>query len=232
MKKIDSSKSTNEIAKKHLYCFPGLAASSQIFEYISLPEDQVEIHLLEWKLPVALGESIPEYVTRICQDIHHEKPILLGVSFGGIIVQEISKIIEVEKVIIVSSIKTHHELPKRLRVIRDTRAYKLFPAKMAENLEDYTKFFLGDFLKKKAELYKMYMSVRDANYMKWAIYNVLHWKQETPPEDVIHIHGTDDVVFPHKHIKDFIPIEKGKHEMILTKAKAISKVLEEVVLDS
>jgi pimeloyl-ACP methyl ester carboxylesterase len=216
--------------KKHLYCFPGLAASKQIFEYISLPEDQVEIHLLEWKLPLSLDESIEDYVVRICEDIHHEKPILLGVSFGGIIVQEISKILEVEKLIIVSSIKTHHELPKRLRVIRDTGAYKLFPAKMAENLEDYTKYFLGDFLKKKAELYKMYMSVRDANYMKWAIYNVLHWKQETPPEGIIHIHGTDDPVFPHKHITNFIPIENGKHEMILTKAKVISKVLEEVVL--
>ena len=217
------------MSKKHLYCFPGLGASSKIFEYISLPEEMVEIHLLDWKLPMSLEERIEEYAARICEEIKHENPILLGVSFGGMIVQEMSKIIPTEKVIIVSSIKTHHELPNRLRVIRDTGVYKLFPAKITENLEDYTKYFLGDFLKKKAELYKMYLSVRDADYMKWAIYNVLHWKQETPPEHLIHIHGTDDHVFPHKHLQNFIPIEGGKHEMILTKAKMISNVLRDLL---
>ena len=217
------------MAKKHVYFFPGLGASPKIFEYISLPKDQFEIHLLEWKLPLSIEESIESYASRICEDIKHENPIVLGVSFGGIIVQEISKVIEVEKVVIVSSIKTHHELPNRLKVIRDTKAYKLFPAKIAENLEEYTKYFLGDFLKKRAELYKMYLSVRDADYLKWAIYNVLHWKQENASEDVIHIHGTDDHVFPHKHIENFIAVEKGGHEMILTKAKAVSSILKDVL---
>lgn len=213
------------MSKQHLYCFPGLGASSKIFEYISLPEDEFEIHLLEWKMPLSLNESIQEYATRICDEIKHENPILMGVSFGGMIVQEMSKIIPTERVIIVSSIKSHHELPNRLKVIRDTRAYKLFPAKIAENLEEYTKYFFGDFLKKRAELYKMYLSVRNADYMKWAIYNVLHWKQETPSENIIHIQGTDDHVFPHKHIKDFIPVEKGTHAMILMKAKTISQII-------
>lgn len=213
------------MSKKHLYCFPGLGASSKIFEYISLPKDEFEVHLLEWKMPLSLNESLQDYAARVCNDIKHEKPILLGVSFGGMIVQEMSKIIETEQVIIVSSIKTHHELPNRLKVIRDTRAYKLFPSKIAENLEEYTKYFFGDFLKKRAELYKMYLSVRNADYMKWAIYNVLHWKQETAPQNILHIQGTDDHVFPHKHIKDFVPVEKGTHAMILMKAKTISQII-------
>ncbi len=218
------------MAKKHLYCFPGLGASTKIFELLKLPEE-IEIHLLEWKIPLSIEESIEEYAQRICYDITHKKPILLGVSFGGMIVQEMSKLIETEKVIIVSSIKTHHELPNRLKVIRDTGAYKLFPAKIAENLEEYTKYFFGDFMKKRAELYKMYLSVRDPEYLKWAIYNVLHWKQEVPQKNLLHIHGTADHVFPYKHIENFIPVENGKHEMILTKAKAISKIIKESVID-
>lgn len=216
--------------KIQLYCMPGLGASPKIFEYISLPEDWFDIHILEWKIPLSLEESIEDYSQRMCEDIKHKNPVLVGVSFGGMIVQEMAKIINVQKIILVSSIKSHHELPNRLKVIRDTKAYKLFPAKIAENLDEYTKYFLGDFLKKKAELYKMYLSVRNAEYMKWAIYNVLHWKQETPPENILHIHGTDDHVFPHKHIVNFIPIENGKHEMILMKAKSISKIIEENLL--
>lgn len=214
---------------KHIYLFPGLGASPKIFEYISLPKDQFEIHLLEWKIPLSLEESIEDYAARICEDVRHEQPILIGVSFGGMIVQEIAKIIEVEKLVIISSLKSHHELPKRLRLIRDSKAYKLFPSKIAENLDQYTKFFVGDFLKKRAELYQMYLAVRDADYLNWAIYNVLHWKQETPREDIIHIHGTSDHVFPHKYINGFISVEDGPHEMILTKGKKISKILEDIL---
>lgn len=218
--------------KKHLYCFPGLGASPKIFELISLPQDQFEIHLLEWKIPISLEESIEDYAARICEDVKHENPIIMGVSFGGMIVQEMSKIKNFEKVIIVSSLKSHHELPNRLKVIRDTKAYKLFPAGIAENLEEYTKYFFGDFLKRKAELYKMYLSVRNPEYLKWAIYNVLHWKQEVPPSNLLHIHGTDDPVFPHKHIQNFVAIEDGKHEMILTKAKAISEIIRKSILEA
>ncbi len=217
------------MSKKHVYCFPGLGASPKIFEYISLPKEKFEVHLLEWKLPLSLDESLESYAARICEDIHHDKPILLGVSFGGMIVQEVAKLIEIEKLVIVSSLKSHHELPKRLRLIRDSKVYKLFPARIAENLEEYTKYFFGDFLKKRAELYKMYLSVRDADYLNWAIYNVLHWKQDSAPKNIIHIHGTSDHVFPHKYIKDFIAVENGAHEMILTKGKKVSSILEEVL---
>ena len=140
------------MSKKHIYCFPGLGASTKIFEYINLPKESFELHLLEWKMPLSLNESIQEYAARISKDIIHENPVLVGVSFGGMIVQEISKVISTEKVIIISSIKTHDELPKRLKVIRDTRAYKLFPAKIAENIEEYTKYFFGGFFKEKSRV--------------------------------------------------------------------------------
>ena len=211
---------------KHLYFFPGLGASSKIFEHISLPKEKFEIHLLDWKIPTSVDESLQEYAARMCEEIHHQNPILIGVSFGGILVQEMAKIIATEKVIVISSIKSHHELPTRLRVIRDTKAYKLFPAKIVKNIEDYTQYFLGDFLKKRAELYKMYLSVRDETYMQWAIYNVLHWKQEKPAENLVHIHGLEDNVFPIKYIQNFIPVTKGTHVMILMKAKTISSEIE------
>jgi len=90
--------------KKHIYFMPGLGANSKIFEYISLPKDRFEMHLLEWKIPVSEEESIEDYAKRMTGEIKHQNPILLGVSFGGVLVQEIAKIIAVEKVILVSSI--------------------------------------------------------------------------------------------------------------------------------
>lgn len=213
--------------KKHIYFFPGLGASSKIFEYISLPKDQFEIHLLEWKIPESINESIGSYAGRMCKEVHHDNPILIGVSFGGILVQEMSKIIKTEKIIIISSIKSEAELPTTLKILRDTKAYKLLPVKIVQNIEDYTKYFIGDYLKKRAELYKMYLSVRNTKYMQWAIHNVLNWKQKEVPSNLVHIHGERDTVFPVKFIENYIPIEKGTHVMIIHKAKTISKLISE-----
>ena len=97
--------------KVQLYCVPGLGASPKIFENLDLPEDWIDIHFLEWKIPLSLEETIEHYAERMCRDIHHKNPILLGVSFGGVMVQEMAKVIDTKKIILVSSIKSHHELP-------------------------------------------------------------------------------------------------------------------------
>lgn len=207
---------------KHLYFVPGLAANPKIFERLEFPEELYQLHFLAWKIPLSTEESISDYAKRMCKEIQHENPILIGVSFGGVMVQEMSKHIATEKVIIISSIKNNAELPKRLQLAKLTKAYKLLPTKVIINIEDYTKYFLGDYLQKRAELYKLYLSVRDPLYLYWALHNVLHWTQTSTLEGIIHIHGTEDNVFPIKHIKNAICIDKGTHVMILTKAKTIS----------
>ncbi|MGG8495709.1 alpha/beta hydrolase [Tenacibaculum sp. TC6] len=212
--------------KTHLYFVPGLAANTKIFEYISLPQEHFELHFLEWILPSDTNESIESYAKRMCNFIQHENPVLIGVSFGGIMVQEMSKHISCKKVIIISSIKNNKELPKRLRLAQVTKAYKLFPTKVVSNIEKYENYFFNDYLKKRAELYKIYLSVRNENYLHWAIYNVLHWQQSECHPDIVHIHGNKDEIFPVKNINNAIIIENGTHVMIINKAKTISKILE------
>ena len=211
--------------KKHIYLVPGLAASSKIFENLNFPKDRFELHYLEWLLPLSEDESIEKYAKRMAELVTEEKPILIGVSFGGIMVQEMSKHLKVQKIILISSIKSRSELPIRLKLIEKTSLYKLFPAKYISNIEDYSMYAFGDFAKKRVKLYKEYLSVRDENYLTWAISNVLNWQQAKPLNNTLHIHGVDDHIFPIKHIKNCIKIEKGTHIMILNKAKSIRKII-------
>ncbi len=215
--------------KTHIYFVPGLAASPSIFEYLELPLERFEIHYLDWLIPQSQNESISDYAKRMCDRISHKDPVLIGVSFGGIMVQEMSKIISVKKTVIISSVKSKKELPKRLRVAKATKAYKLFPTKAVTNLEKFAQYAFGNTAKKRVDLYRKYLSMRDENYLPWAIYNVLHWQQEEPLPEVIHIHGNNDGVFPSKHIKNCTIIEGGTHVMILNKAKQISKLLEAII---
>lgn len=210
------------MSKIHIYFVPGMAANSKIFEHIQLDQNVYECHFLEWKIPVSKDESIQAYAQRMCAEITHKNPVLIGVSFGGIMVQEMSKQIACDKIIIISSIKSNQELPKRFKFAASIKAYKLLPAKFIENLDSYIDYFLGEYQQKKIEAYKKYMSVRNAEYLHWAIFTVLHWQQNDVLDNITHIHGTKDEVFPMKHISDAISIENGTHTMILTKAKKIT----------
>jgi len=216
----------NKIA---IYFVPGLAAGPEIFENLNLSQDKYNIHYLEWKKPLALEESISNYAMRMSEEVKEENPVLVGVSFGGIMVQEMSKFINTKKIILVSSIKTNHELPRLFKLAKFTKAYKLFPTNIVSNFEDYNKYFLGKSLKKRAKTYSKYLSVRSKTYINWSISAVLNWEQDKSSKNIIHIHGTDDNVFPLKNIDNCITIKDGSHVMIITKAKKVSKIIDEVL---
>lgn len=215
------------MSKTHLYFMPGLAAGPEIFHNLTFNPDLYELHYLTWKSPLQLDETIENYAKRITDEIKHKKPVLIGVSFGGIIVQEMSKFIETQKIIIISSVKSKHELPKRYKLAAKSKIYKLFPTQIVTNFENYAKFFIGKSLEKKAKMYKKYISVIEESYLKWSIHNVVNWEQEKTIANITHIHGTEDNIFPFKNIKNCIKIEDGNHSMIILKAKQISKLIHE-----
>ena len=122
-------------SKTHIYLVPGLAASSKIFEFLNFDEDKFSIHLLEWLLPKGSNEPLENYAYRMSLLVKQQDAVLIGVSFGGILVQEMSKFLNPKKVIIISSVKSYNELPNHLKLLKKTKAYKLFPVKAVENLE-------------------------------------------------------------------------------------------------
>ncbi|RZN80290.1 MAG: alpha/beta hydrolase [Winogradskyella sp.] len=213
----------------HVYLMPGMAANPSIFEHIKLPEDQFKIHWLEWKIPTK-KESLESYSKRIIKDIKHNNPVLLGVSFGGILVQEMSKHMSLRKLFVVSSVKSHHELPKRLKLLKYTKAYKILPTQLVGNVDLLAKYAFGETIKKRVELYKKYLSVNDKAYLDWAIKEVVCWDQETPNSEATYIHGDKDFVFPHSTNGDCIVLKGGSHIMIINKYKWFNENLPKLIL--
>ena len=210
---------------------PGLASGPSIFENIKLPEEQFEMYFLEWFLPIE-NESIESYALRMTQKITHNNPVLIGVSFGGVLVQEMAKIIKTDKVIIISSVKTNKEFPSRFKIARNTKAYKLIPTQLLADIEKLVKYAFGDnIVAKRLKLYEKYLSVRDKHYLDWAIETILCWNQKEINEAVIHIHGDTDEVFPIKHIRKCIVVKGGTHIMILNKFKWMNENLPKLILN-
>ena len=213
----------------HVYFMPGMAANPTIFEHIKLPEDNFKVHWLEWVIPNP-NESIEGYAKRLAQNVKHENSVLLGVSFGGIMVQEMSKFLTLKKLFVVSSVKCSNELPKRMKIAKKTKAYKLIPTRLLSNVEALARYAFGETVSKRIELYKKYLSVNDKRYLDWAIEQMVCWKQDTQIPNIIHIHGEKDGVFPMYNIKDCITVKGGTHIMIINKYKWFNENLPKLIL--
>jgi hypothetical protein len=213
-----------------VYFMPGLAASPKIFERILLPEESFQIILLEWEIPLD-KETLADYAKRITKKITHANPVLVGVSFGGILVQEMARFVEARKVIIISSVKCNAEFPRRMKFAKTTKAYKLIPMKLLMNVENLAKFSFGDKINQRLKLYEKFLAVRDQRYLEWAIEQVVLWDRCEIDENVIHIHGDLDEVFPMKYIKKCTVVKGGTHIMILNKYKWLNENLPKIILE-
>jgi len=215
--------------KTHIYFVPGMAANAKIFEHIKLPEAVFETHYLEWEIPLA-KESLETYALRMTKKVTHKNPILLGVSFGGILVQEMSRFIATKKVVVVSSVLHENEFPFRIKFAKKTKVYKLMPMHLFSDIEKIAKYAFGEKISHRAELYKKYLSVSDEKYLNWAIEQLVNWKQTQVLTNVVHIHGNKDKIFPVKYIKgNVIEVINGTHIMIINKYKWFNENLPELL---
>ncbi len=213
----------------HVYLMPGMAANPTIFKNLQLPEDKFELHLLEWFVPEK-NMSISDYALKMSEHVHHKNPVLLGVSFGGMLVQEIARHISTKKVIIVSSVKHESELPKRMVFAKYTKIHKLLPTGLVNNLDLLAKYAFGETVNKRLELYEEYLSVKDKYYLDWSIDQIVNWRQGHKPAHLVHIHGERDAVFPIVNIDNCIHVENGTHTMIIHRTKWFNEHLPAIIL--
>ena len=96
---------------------------------------------------------------RMCEDIQHKNPVLIGVSFGGVLAQEMSRFIDLKKVIIISSVKNTNEL--RLAV-------KGYP----KNMKQYGDISLWDVSNVQNMKRMFYRSQFNGDISRWDVSNV------------------------------------------------------------
>ena len=78
-------------------------------------------------------------------------------------------------------------------------------------------------------VYEELIKKSDTAFNKWAVSALLHWKNTTIPENIIHVHGTHDKILPYKYITCNYTIKQGGHLMVMEQAATISKMLREII---
>ena len=213
---------------KHIYCISGFGADERAFSKLNFGNN--DVHFLPWLLP-STKESIDEYAMRMSKQIQHENPVLIGLSFGGMICIEISKHINTEMVIIISSIKSFHEIPSWIRHVSKAKLNKIFPLRSFKLIEPIENYMLGIESTEELKLVSEYRKNISPIYTKWAIDQILNWKNNWQPLNLKHIHGTKDHMFPIKNITADYVIPGGGHFMIMNHSKEINEIVTNLLSD-
>lgn len=211
---------------KSIYIFSGLGADERVFQRLDF--SGYSTTFIKWNIPQQ-KETIEHYATRLLEQITTTKPILIGLSFGGLIAVEVAKQIATAKVISISSVKTKYEIPFYYRIAGHIGLHKLFPTKILKNSNFITNWFFGTTSLYDKQLLKQILIDTDPTFLKWAIDKVALWKNQTQTKNIYQVHGTNDRILPFKFINCNSTIKNGGHLMTLDKADELNIILRQQI---
>lgn len=209
----------------NIYLIPGLGADRRMYQHqlTVLPGAEVIEHFLPEK-----KETLHAYATRMAEKIDTSSPfILIGTSLGGIISMELSRILSPQKIILIASVKTRNEMPALFRAMKYLKLHRIISG---NGFKKFNKLAARRLDSRKdseaAGLIKAMMDDVPAEFIEWAIDAVVNWDSASDyRNDIVHIHGTNDQLFPISKIKNVIPVHKGSHIMNMTLSAEVNRLL-------
>lgn len=216
----------------HVYCISGLGADKRIFCKLQVPD--TSFHFIQWEQP-ATNESIVAYAERLARQIKHDHPVLIGVSFGGMMAIEISKLIAVDKVILISSIKSFSELPRWMKICGKYKFDRILPSKPLHTirplkaLRPIQNYFLGTESEEEKTIANQFRDTVDPVYLRWSINQVLNWQNTWQPVSMYQLHGEKDHIFPIRKLSPTHTVRGAGHFMVMNKHKEINEILNKII---
>ena len=211
-----------------MYFISGLGADERVFQKLKLPVEW-KIQHLAWLKPLH-REPLKSYTKRMYNLIDtREAFAVVGLSFGGMVATELANLFHPGQTIILSSISTLRELPASFRFIGKLGINKVVPSFLLNRIYPYTYWYFGIKTKEEKQLLRQVVKDTSPQFLKWAIEEILHWKNEQRPPGLIHIHGTKDHIFPIGKTNADIKVTGGGHLMVYSKAEEISSILKNAI---
>jgi pimeloyl-ACP methyl ester carboxylesterase len=201
-----------------------LGADKRVFDSLDL-NDYI-IHHVEWIKPFP-KESMGEYAQRLLPQIKSVNPILMGVSFGGMIALEIAKLIPTQKIILISSARSPSAIPSYFKLMGRLRIQKLMPPRAIKKPNEMLYWLFGVSTPEHRALLASIMADTDEIFFSWAIEAIANWDNKGVTSEIVQIHGTKDrILSPQK--ADYT-ITGGGHLMVVTRAAEINAIIKQVL---
>jgi hypothetical protein len=117
-------------------------------------------------------------------------------------------------------------MPGWMKTAGSLKLDKIVPIRLFKYTDRINNTRLGASTSEEKEMVKAYRNKADLVFIEWAITQILNWKNDWWPDNIIHIHGDSDKIFPVKKINTTCVIKEGTHMMIYNRAGEISEFIQ------
>lgn len=212
-----------------IYLFPGQGADQRQFRDLSFPPGYDTVHI---SYPVPLKrESMATYAHRFIPLVDQDQPyILLGVSLGGMICTELADTLKPLHIILISSAKSCHELPGRYNFQKKLPLNRIIPKRLTKGGARMLQGIVEPDRRYDKETFKDMLRKKDPSYLKRTVDMIVNWERSSYCESLVHIHGDKDHTIPLKNVEFDYLVEEGSHMMVLTRAREISQIIQEILV--
>ena len=205
-----------------IYVFSGLGADERVF--CKLDFSGFEVVFIRWITPEK-RETIERYAGRLMAQLKTPNPVLLGLSFGGIMAVEVAKLMPTRKVILLSSAKNRREIPFYYRFFGALNLHKCLPSRLLTTPNFVTDWFFGVQTPEDKAILAAILRDTDPIFLALAMDKIARWKNTQAISNLTHIHGKKARILPIRYVRADISIPQGGHLMALTHANKISEIL-------
>ncbi len=207
-----------------IYAIPGFGTTGHLFSNLHIRGAKLVV--LNWPHTEA-DDTMQSYARKFLPQIDTSMPFcLLGVSFGGMLCGELSRIIKPRKTFLISSSKFRRELPWFIRALRHVPIHKYISESRHRKLAYYGRRIIG-FEKAYMPEFMAMVESMNADYFRHCIPIIVNWDRTDAPENTVHIHGSADRLILYGGVKPDHTIKGGTHAMVVFRADEISLIIEE-----
>ncbi len=207
-----------------IHLIPGLGADHRIFDKLLVGVPQRHAH--DWPR-MAPGSSLRHFAEALAERIDMHRPhVLIGMSMGGMVVQEMASITRPERVAIISSWKGPQEMPLPIRSLRGTHPERVLTREVLKRLMPMIRWQMGVEGYEEQALLGSFIDTHTIEQLKVQVAAVLDWKgPATPVVGLVHIHGDQDRLMPLGPIRGAHVVPGGTHFMVYSKAAEVQTIL-------
>lgn len=205
-----------------IYLLPGVGCDHRLYDRLELPAGH-QVVKLDWPAfedDDTLARIAERLLPRVSPDGPH---VLVGVSMGGMVAQELALLTKPVKVVLISSWTGPEEWPPFVKVsaklglyrtIRDWSMRAVWPLKrLVDRRESSVDELLWDMA-----------CQQTARQLRNGTGAILRWKGSRWKGPVVRIHGDKDIVTPLRFPVDHL-VKGGQHVMVLTRPREVSRLL-------
>ncbi|HMC96701.1 MAG TPA: alpha/beta hydrolase [Flavobacteriales bacterium] len=212
-----------------LYLIPGLGADQRLFSKLDLGGHVA--HFLDWP-SMPEGSRLKDFAHELAEKVDATEPhALIGVSMGGMVVQELAALTKPARVIIISSWKGPHEMSTPIRLMRGTHPERMLTPALMKHTLPVVRWQMGVEGAEDVALFDALVRAHPIEQLKVQINACLGWEgPASPVEHLVHIHGDQDRLMPIANIAGAQVIPGGTHFMVYSKAAEVGTAVRRALL--